>query len=162
MEFISHINNAFDILNSRNHLAKGTKAPISQETYESHAKKLKDAKVFLLGVRECFGSRKPMHCGQRKTGFIGLVMSMRSFLTLYEQLVLADHLPSLLAYKFSQDHLELFFSAIRSCGGFNNNPSARQFKAAYRRLLMRHQVKNQTGFEFKFFTILIGSSFSDH
>jgi len=37
----------------------------------------------------------------------------------------------LLTYKFSQDHIELFFGAVRSTGGFNNNPTA------YKRLLMR-------------------------
>jgi hypothetical protein len=36
------------------------------------------------------------------------------------------------AYKVSLDHLELFFSSIRSAGGWNNNPTARQFTAAYK------------------------------
>ncbi|CAB3985600.1 Hypothetical predicted protein [Paramuricea clavata] len=44
----------------------------------------------------------------------------------------------LLTYKMSQDHLELFFSAVRACGGWNNNPTTRQFVAAYKQLLMRH------------------------
>ena len=32
----------------------------------------------------------------------------------------------LLMYKFSQDHLELFFDAIRTAGGWNNNPTPEQ------------------------------------
>lgn len=40
----------------------------------------------------------------------------------------------------SQDHLELFFGAIRSKGGFNNNPTARQFQAAYKHLLVQVQI----------------------
>ena len=49
-------------------------------------------------------------------------------------------------YKFSQDHLELFFGAIRATGGFNNNPTAEQFTAAYKRLLMRcHITPNNNG-----------------
>jgi hypothetical protein len=40
----------------------------------------------------------------------------------------------------SQDHLEVFYSATRSKEGFNNNPNAIQFRSAYKRLLMRHQV----------------------
>ena len=51
----------------------------------------------------------------------------------------------LLTYKFSQDHIELFFSAVRGRGGFNNTPTAIQFKAAYKRLLMRHKIKCGTG-----------------
>ena len=46
----------------------------------------------------------------------------------------------LLTYKLSQDHLELFFSAVRARGGFNNNPTALQFQAAYKRLLMRRSI----------------------
>ena len=39
-------------------------------------------------------------------------------------------------YKHSQDHIELFFSAVRAKGGFNNNPTALPFQeAAYKRLL---------------------------
>ena len=41
----------------------------------------------------------------------------------------------LITYKFSQDCLELFFSAFRSLNGRNNNPTFTLFKAAYRRLL---------------------------
>lgn len=41
-----------------------------------------------------------------------------------------------MTYKLSQDHLETFFSAVRRRGGFNNNPSCKQFKAAYKKLMM--------------------------
>jgi len=41
----------------------------------------------------------------------------------------------LLTYKLSQDHLELFFSAVRQFGGWNNNPSAIQFSNDFRSLL---------------------------
>ena len=49
----------------------------------------------------------------------------------------------ILTYKFSQDHLELFFGAIRSAGGFNNNPTAQQFTAAYKRLLLRSSIEGR-------------------
>lgn len=42
--------------------------------------------------------------------------------------------------KISQDHLELFFGTIRAKGGFNNNPTARQFESAYKRLLVHTQI----------------------
>lgn len=44
----------------------------------------------------------------------------------------------------SQDYLEIFFSAIRSKGGFNNNPTALQFMSAYKRLLIHGELKNIT------------------
>ena len=45
----------------------------------------------------------------------------------------------ILTYKFSQDNHELFFAAARSSGGCNN-PTAKQFMAIYKRLLIRHDV----------------------
>jgi hypothetical protein len=40
----------------------------------------------------------------------------------------------LLTYKYSQDHLELLFSCIRSRGGWNNNPNGLQMKYALRKM----------------------------
>ena len=48
-------------------------------------------------------------------------------------------------YKFSQDHLQLFFGAIWSSGGFNNNTTAEQFTAAYKRLLLRSSIHGLNG-----------------
>jgi len=45
-----------------------------------------------------------------------------------------------MTYKLSQDHLETFFSAVRSRGGFNNNPTAKQFITSYKRLLVHADV----------------------
>lgn len=39
-------------------------------------------------------------------------------------------------FQFSQDHLETYFSLIRSSLGCNNNPNQLQFKSAYRKLLI--------------------------
>ena len=44
----------------------------------------------------------------------------------------------LLMYKFSQDHLELCFGAIRPAGGFNNN---QQFTVAYKGPLLRSCIQ---------------------
>lgn len=51
----------------------------------------------------------------------------------------------LLTYKISQDHLELFFGAIRSKGGHNNNPTSRQFEAAYKRLIIHTELVSVKG-----------------
>lgn len=45
-------------------------------------------------------------------------------------------------YKLSQDHIELFFGTIRSHGGHNDNPTARQFRSAYRKLLINAKIKD--------------------
>jgi len=46
----------------------------------------------------------------------------------------------LLTFKFNQDHLETFFSALRSREGFNNNPNAQQFETVYKSLMVRHEI----------------------
>jgi hypothetical protein len=35
--------------------------------------------------------------------------------------------------------------AVRACGGWNNNPTTRQFVAAYKQLLMRHNIEGGRG-----------------
>ena len=47
----------------------------------------------------------------------------------------------LLSYKFSQDHLELLFSCLRSKGGWNNNPNSMQLKYNLRNMPFRNAVK---------------------
>lgn len=46
----------------------------------------------------------------------------------------------LLTYKLCQDHLEMYFSAIRSRGGFSNNPTAYHFENAYKRQLIHSEI----------------------
>ena len=38
-----------------------------------------------------------------------------------------------------------FFGAVRSAGGFNNNPTTQQFTAAYKRLLLRSHIEGGKG-----------------
>lgn len=45
-------------------------------------------------------------------------------------------------YKISQDNLELFFCSIRSHGGFNNNPTVRQFQSAYKKILVHVELRD--------------------
>jgi len=50
------------------------------------------------------------------------------------------YLEYLLTYKLSQNHLEMFFSAVRARGGFSNNPTAAQFEAAYKQLIIHTEI----------------------
>lgn len=81
--------------------------------------------------------------GQRKTGFLGFLICIESLKGLYADYVAQTNSPLnyILTYKISQDHLEIFFSAIRNRGGQNNNPSAYQFRNSYKRLLLHTEVK---------------------
>ena len=61
--------------------------------------------------------------------------------SLFNSLINSETFKYLLTYWFSQDHLELFFCALRACGGFINNATTTQCTAAYKRLLIRSGIK---------------------
>jgi len=73
----------------------------------------------------------------RKTGFIGILVCLNSLLQLHSKLIATGVLEYFKVYKISQDHLEIFFGSIRAQGGYNNNPTARQFQSAYKKLIIR-------------------------
>ena len=50
-----------------------------------------------------------------------------------------------LTHKTCQDHLELFFGAVRSARRWNNNPTAIQFRSAYRQLLTPPNIRAGKG-----------------
>lgn len=141
IEFIKIFNNLFDILNSKNLLSKGYKSPIKSSNYESFFKYLLEAESYIRGLRVSADGEPILH-SNRKMGFLGFLTCVKSVMELYSNLCggYSPVMKFLLTYKLSQDHLEMFFSAIRSKGGHNNNPTAKQFKAAYVRLLCHHEI----------------------
>ena len=63
-------------------------------------------------------SGKPIIETKRKTGFLGFLIGMQSIKEIFSVYVDPPRAPLkyLLSYKFSQDHLELFFCAVRYAG----------------------------------------------
>ena len=136
----------FDVLNSRNPLARNFKAPIRRSNYHEYTKKfLDEASEYIRNLKGPDG--QSILASKRKTGLLGFLLCINAVVGLAENLVIAENkvLKYLLTYKMSQDHLELFFSAVRACGGWNNNPTTRQFVAAYKQLLMRHNIEGGRG-----------------
>lgn len=122
-DFIKSINDIFDIFNSRSKIPPGWNKALFDET--NNLKHLALTNGNLVST------------SKRMTGFIGLIVCMWcmvSAINLYDDLVEKAGLHFLPSYKISQDHIELFFSSIRSMRGWNNNPRSTQFKGAYRRL----------------------------
>ena len=140
--FIIFMNDAFDILNSRNLLAKGFKAGLQQYNKNIIFSKINEVIKYISSLT--YGPNKELlHLSKNKTGFVGFIISLRSLVNIFNQHVdskINNNLKYLLAYKLSQDHLEVFFSAIRSMGGHNNNPTPRLFQAAYKKLLIHTSV----------------------
>lgn len=72
---------------------------------------------------------------KKKMSFLGMLTTLTCVKELSDALIATEKIKFLLTYKMSQDHVEMFFAAIRGKGGYNNNPSAKQFSHAYKRLL---------------------------
>lgn len=139
--FIKIMNDFFDILNSRNMFAKYIyKRPLSPSTKSIFFRFLEDAIIYIKSLR-LHGI--PLLSSGRKTGFLGFIICAESLRGIYNLYVECETplLKYIISYKFSQDHLEIFFSIIRSRGGHNNNPTARQFEATYKKLLIHAQIK---------------------
>ena len=145
IEFLQQFDRLFDVLNSRNPIAKNYKAPLKVTNINKWMPFLVETRMYIIQLKNADGLS--MTKTRRKTAFIGFIMAIDSVIALFNRLVLQPQprVKYLLTYKLSQDFLELFFGCIRAKGGFNNNPTARQFVASYKRLLVRHEIETTTG-----------------
>lgn len=142
--FLKRFNNMFDIFNSKNILGTQYKRVISKKNSQELFEYLEECKDYIMALTylDNDGMKCSVLTSTFKTGFLGFVMAIENFKKLFNRLVLEEgSLEYLTTFKFCQDHLETFFSCIRSRGGFNNNPSAFQFHSAYRKLLMNKSVR---------------------
>lgn len=155
------INDVFDILNSRNLKDFGLKKPLDHTNATEVLSFCADAKNYLLSLTTKVSYKKtvkvnkesrtvfeiktvPLHKCNANTGVIGLLTCINSMEYLYTTLIVETKALSYLTmFKFSQDHIELFFGKIRSLGGFNNNPNARQFKSAYKKILSHLELSSK-------------------
>lgn len=68
---------------------------------------------------------------------------MKSLLSLYNFLVVKKQLLKYVpVHKICQDHLELFFGAIRAHGGHNGNPTTQQFRAAFKKVVAQIELSD--------------------
>lgn len=140
VEFTNIMNNLFDIFNSRNLLQYCYKKPLSEKNFNATCEFLDKVDAYISGLRTSQNGTLLLD-SQRYTGFLGLKVCISSTKLLFQDLVVKKQILKFLPmYKFSQDNLELFFCSIRAHGGFNNNPTARQFQSAYKKMLMHVEV----------------------
>lgn len=160
VKFLKLINDIFDILNSRNLKDYGLKKPLDSKNVTEVMSLCHQAKTYLLSLSTKVAYKKtirvnresrtviefrqvPLHKCQANTGIVGLLVCINSLEYLYKSLVESKAVSYLMTFKFSQDHVELFFGKIRSLGGFNNNPNARQFKSAYKKMLSHLELSSK-------------------
>lgn len=141
IEFLSIFNDLFDIFNSKNMRQFNYKQPINSLNYTKIIDKLEERKTYILSLQLQDGTR--VIDSARKTSFVGFLICIESLKGLYNELCDNNNsLNYIPLYKISQDHIELFFDCIRSKGGYNNNPTARQFKAAIKQLLIYSEIRD--------------------
>ena len=133
--FVRMIDRLFDIFNSKSRIAKGFKEPLTKSNLSATLRFLVECSAIFMQMQDPTGTKL---CYTRRNMFaIGFLVNIRSLQSIANHLLYASENPLeyILTYKLSQGHLELFFSAVRSANGWNNNPSAKQFSATYRALL---------------------------
>ena len=86
-----------------------------------------------------------MFTGRRHAAFIGWTNNIKCLRMIFTDIVLGGGLEYILTYKMSQDPLEIFFSSIHACLGFNNNQNVVQFQAAYKKLCAGGILKSSIG-----------------
>lgn len=115
--------------------------------------------LYTLKVHE---TNKLLCTVSRKTFIIGFAAAVKSILQIAQNILVESSWKYLMTYRFSQDHLELFFAQIRRKNSWNNNPDALQFTSAMKSLLVKNSITasansncstfepdNNTGFQLK-------------
>lgn len=143
-KFTKLINNLFDIFNSKNLFGKGYKAAISKSNCNRIFEYLSECKDYLKDLMVFEEDNKvSVYDSKIFTGFLGFLVAIENFKNIFNVYVAKENiLKYVCTYKFSQDHLETFFSIIRSHGGYVHNPSCLQFYYIYRKLLVNKKIKS--------------------
>ncbi|EFN64884.1 THAP domain-containing protein 9, partial [Camponotus floridanus] len=134
------IDRLFDTMNTRNGFGTGFKSPMTINNLKLVKQFFDDSITYISGLKM---NDINIFVHSRSTFALGFVINCQSFYNLAHDLLYkkVNALRYFLAYKCSQDHLELFFSCIRGRGGWNDNPNVLQFKWALRQLLFRNSVR---------------------
>ncbi|KAF8782474.1 DNA transposase THAP9 like protein [Argiope bruennichi] len=132
-KFLRIFNDIFDLFNARNLLGRGFKRPQSLTSQAEFSIFMEKAELYIEDLKTAPNGLPILESNQR-TGVLGFLICLHSISSLFKNLIKIPigTMSFLMTCKFSQDHLEMFFSAIRRKGGYNNNnPTCKQFQAAY-------------------------------
>jgi len=138
IEFIKTIDEIFDFLNSRNPFGKGFKKPIFYSNITFLQEKM-EWKIEYLYTLMGPDSSKLCSC-RRKAFIVGFAAAVKSIFEIAKTILIEPDFKYLMTYRFSQDHLELFFAQVRRRHSWSNNPNVLQFKAAMKSLLVKNSI----------------------
>jgi len=129
-----------DFLNSKSIFSKHYKSPITKNNIVDLENKIISLIKYLYTMKF---NDQILHTTNKKTFIYDFVVAVKSLLGIARSIFVNDSINSsyILTYKFSQDHLELFFCQIKQRGGSNNNPNVVQLKIAIKQILIKNAFK---------------------
>lgn len=98
-------------MNSRLPWVKGYKGPLRLENEDNWRPFVETSVEYLLKLKDLAGNF--LWQTPKKTPFLGFAISLVSVMGIFDDYVRTNKLNYILTYKLSQDHLELFFCAVR-------------------------------------------------
>ena len=130
VEYCRNIDRLFDFLNARNHFAKGFKSAIFKANIQVMENKILPLIDYLFSLS--IGD-KLLYKTNKKTFIFGFATAVKSMFAIAKSLFTeCPEFKYILSYKFSQDHLEIFFARVRQS---YFNPSIHLFQLAGLRLV---------------------------
>lgn len=129
IEFIRLINNVFDVSNTKpktnDRAFKQAIYPLTAQEFFQYFNRAKD---YIRGIeinewnsKKTVLRRKLVLRSKSFTPFFGMIHNLTAFEGLYNDLVVNGHLDALNTFRFSQDHLETWFSSVRrGLGGYSD------------------------------------------
>lgn len=142
-EFAQTFNDLFDIFNTKNdmneHPFKAALNTGNKDMIISFFEKATEYIKQLCIIED--DKTKYLIQSKKKTGGKGFIINMKSLVLMFQEYVEEKKvLNSIPTFWLNQDHLEVFFGKSRSLNGFNDNPTAQHFAAAFSKLLANDSV----------------------
>lgn len=142
--FCQNFNDVFDIFNTKsNEHSNPLKNCLSKENKTQIYEKLDAISNYIPHLTLLDnGKRKKVIESNRRVGFLGFLINIKSLKLMFEQFVegrnpILEKIPS---FYLMQDTLEVFFGKNRAHCGFNDNPTVEQFVASYKKLIAYDNV----------------------
>lgn len=139
IQFIRTFNDVFDVMNTQRVMHEHPnqlKTALNPFNKDEVLTLLKMARVYIMSLKINDGRKLvPAVESPIKAGFRGFVVNIDSISAMYTKYIEHDKdMIMLPTYRFSQDHLEMFFHKVRSRNGCNENPTVLQFSFSYKHL----------------------------
>lgn len=145
IRFARQINDLFDVFNTGFSDTPGQnngnifKTMLSCENAEQILPFLSESADYIRSLK--INGTNILH-SSKKTGFLGFLMNIICLREIFELFLKTGKLSYIPTYSLSQDQLEAFFGRIRSKCGFNRNPTAEQFKSAFRKITVNSEIRS--------------------